>query len=189
VLAAAEQRATALNIGADRVLITSGHISEDEYARALAGWLQVPFERLDAARAACPLPDDRLLDAANAGLLPLRVANTFVYVVAPQSLGARHLVTGAHPLPKDRFRLTSPQRLPGILKDVPTWKEQGADAVVAQWRVLVGPKGMTPSQIAYWEGVIARWQGDSAKAQAAFNAARSEVEKIVEKQGRRSGRP
>jgi TolB-like protein/class 3 adenylate cyclase/Flp pilus assembly protein TadD len=35
---------------------------------------------------------------------------------------------------------------------------------------------------AYWEGVVARWQGDSAKAQAAFTAARSEVEKIVEKQ-------
>jgi TolB-like protein/Flp pilus assembly protein TadD len=35
---------------------------------------------------------------------------------------------------------------------------------------------------AYWEGVVARWQGDSPKAQAAFNAARSEVEKTVEKQ-------
>jgi tetratricopeptide (TPR) repeat protein len=35
---------------------------------------------------------------------------------------------------------------------------------------------------AYWEGVVARWQGDSAKAQAAFTAARREVEKIVEKQ-------
>ena len=68
--------------------------------RALAGWLQVPFERLDVPRAACPLPDDRLLEAAKAGLLPLRVADTFVYVVAPQILGARHLVTGAHPLPE-----------------------------------------------------------------------------------------
>ena len=35
---------------------------------------------------------------------------------------------------------------------------------------------------AYWEGVVARWQGDSAWAQAAFTAARSEVEKIVAKQ-------
>jgi tetratricopeptide (TPR) repeat protein len=35
---------------------------------------------------------------------------------------------------------------------------------------------------AYWEGVVARWQGDSARAQAAFTAARREVEKIVEKQ-------
>jgi serine/threonine-protein kinase len=32
---------------------------------------------------------------------------------------------------------------------------------------------------AYWEGVVARWQGDSAKAQSAFIAARSEVEKIL----------
>ena len=35
---------------------------------------------------------------------------------------------------------------------------------------------------AYWEGVVARWQGDSAGAQAAFTAARSDVEKIVEQQ-------
>src|SRR2546423_491994 len=35
---------------------------------------------------------------------------------------------------------------------------------------------------AYWEGVVARWQGDSAKARAAFMVARSEVEKAVEKQ-------
>ncbi len=34
----------------------------------------------------------------------------------------------------------------------------------------------------YWVGVVARWQGDSANAQAAFAAARSEVEKMVEKQ-------
>jgi serine/threonine protein kinase/Tfp pilus assembly protein PilF len=35
---------------------------------------------------------------------------------------------------------------------------------------------------AYWEGVIARCQGDSSKARAAFTAARGEVEKIVEQQ-------
>jgi TolB-like protein/class 3 adenylate cyclase/Tfp pilus assembly protein PilF len=35
---------------------------------------------------------------------------------------------------------------------------------------------------AYWEGVVARSQGDSAKAQAAFIAARSEVEKLLAKQ-------
>lgn len=52
--------------------------------------------------------------------------------------------------------VTSPERLPGIFKDVPTWKEQGADVVVAQWRILIGPKGMTPAQVAHWEGVFAR---------------------------------
>ncbi|PYI49365.1 MAG: hypothetical protein DMF10_01555, partial [Verrucomicrobia bacterium] len=35
---------------------------------------------------------------------------------------------------------------------------------------------------AYWEGVVAGWQGDSAKAQAAFTAARSEVENLLAKQ-------
>jgi TolB-like protein/Flp pilus assembly protein TadD len=35
---------------------------------------------------------------------------------------------------------------------------------------------------AYWEGVVARWQGDAAKAQAAFNAARATVEKVLQKQ-------
>src|SRR5262249_55084127 len=35
---------------------------------------------------------------------------------------------------------------------------------------------------AYWDGVIARCQGDSARAQAAFTAARKEVEETVEKQ-------
>jgi len=35
---------------------------------------------------------------------------------------------------------------------------------------------------AYWEGVVARWQGDLAGAHAAFSAARSELEKSLEKQ-------
>jgi TolB-like protein/integral membrane sensor domain MASE1/class 3 adenylate cyclase/Flp pilus assembly protein TadD len=35
---------------------------------------------------------------------------------------------------------------------------------------------------AYWQGAVARCQGDSAKAQAGFTAARSEVEKTVERQ-------
>jgi TolB-like protein/class 3 adenylate cyclase/Tfp pilus assembly protein PilF len=35
---------------------------------------------------------------------------------------------------------------------------------------------------AYWEGVVARWQGDSVKAQSAFVAARSEVEKLLTEQ-------
>jgi TolB-like protein/Tfp pilus assembly protein PilF len=35
---------------------------------------------------------------------------------------------------------------------------------------------------AYWEGVVARAEGDSAKAEAAFNAARSEVEQLLAKE-------
>ncbi len=35
---------------------------------------------------------------------------------------------------------------------------------------------------AYWEGVVARWQGDTAKSRAAFTAARGSVAKTVENQ-------
>jgi putative tricarboxylic transport membrane protein len=52
--------------------------------------------------------------------------------------------------------VTSPSRLPGLLADVPTWREQGYDVVVTNWRGFVGPKGMTPGQIAYWEDVLRR---------------------------------
>ncbi len=52
--------------------------------------------------------------------------------------------------------VTAPQRLPGVLANVPTWKEQGIDVRITNWRLLAGPKGMTAAQIAYWDGVIAR---------------------------------
>jgi putative tricarboxylic transport membrane protein len=42
-----------------------------------------------------------------------------------------------------------------VLASVPTWKEQGVNAVVTNWRMVAGPKGMTAAQIAYWDGVLA----------------------------------
>ena len=35
---------------------------------------------------------------------------------------------------------------------------------------------------AYWEGIVARWQGDSAKARSAFTVARTAMEKILGEQ-------
>jgi putative tricarboxylic transport membrane protein len=40
--------------------------------------------------------------------------------------------------------VTSPQRLPGV--DVPTFKEQGIDLVLANWRSVVAAPGITPEQ-------------------------------------------
>jgi putative tricarboxylic transport membrane protein len=40
--------------------------------------------------------------------------------------------------------VTSPQRLPGI--DVPTFKEQGIDLVITNWRSVMAPPGITPEQ-------------------------------------------
>lgn len=50
--------------------------------------------------------------------------------------------------------IAAPQRIGGIFANVPTWKEQGADAVVSNWRGLIGPPNLSPAQIAYWDGVM-----------------------------------
>ena len=51
--------------------------------------------------------------------------------------------------------LTAPMRLGGPLAAVPTLKEQGVEVMLPSWRGVVGPKGMAPSQIAYWEHTFA----------------------------------
>jgi putative tricarboxylic transport membrane protein len=51
--------------------------------------------------------------------------------------------------------ISSPQRLGGIFSTVPTWREQGINAVSSSWRGLMGPRGMSAEQIAYWDRVIA----------------------------------
>jgi len=50
--------------------------------------------------------------------------------------------------------IASPQRLTGALANAPTWREQGANAVVSNWRGLIGPRGMNDAQIAYWDNTL-----------------------------------
>jgi putative tricarboxylic transport membrane protein len=50
--------------------------------------------------------------------------------------------------------ISSEQRLGGKLKDVPTWREQGIDAVVTQWRGVLGAHGLTQEQIAFWDATL-----------------------------------
>ena len=52
--------------------------------------------------------------------------------------------------------ISSSQRLAGDLAPVPTWRDLGVDAVFDTWRGLVGPKGMSPAQMAYWDQVLSR---------------------------------
>lgn len=47
--------------------------------------------------------------------------------------------------------VAAPQRLTGAIAPVPTWREQGVNAVVSNWRGIVGPRGLAPSQVAFWE--------------------------------------
>ena len=64
-----------------------------------------------------------------------------------------HMKTGAVRV----IAVSSAERLPGALADVPTWREQGGNAVVFNWRAMFGPKGMTPAQVAHWESVLKRF--------------------------------
>jgi putative tricarboxylic transport membrane protein len=74
-----------------------------------------------------------------------------VYVASPRSMV---------PLQKDgRARvlaISAPQRQPGALADLVTLKEQGYDAVFFTWRGFMGPKGVKPAEVAYWDAVFAK---------------------------------
>lgn len=47
--------------------------------------------------------------------------------------------------------VSSPERLKGIFKDIPTYKEAGYDTELINWRGVFGPKDMAPEAVAYWE--------------------------------------
>lgn len=48
------------------------------------------------------------------------------------------------------------ERLGGDLAGVPTWREQGVDAVYSSSQGVLGAKGLTSAQIRHWEGVLKR---------------------------------
>lgn len=52
--------------------------------------------------------------------------------------------------------VTSEKRLEGSFANVPTLREQGSDVVISNGRMMVGPKAMTPPQVAYWEAALGR---------------------------------
>ena len=50
--------------------------------------------------------------------------------------------------------VTSSKRMTGPLASAPTWPELGYKGVFENWRGVIGTKGMTAEQTAYWEGVL-----------------------------------
>lgn len=56
---------------------------------------------------------------------------------------------------------TAPTRRGGYLANVPTWKELGVNIEYATAQGVLGAKGMTPEQIAYWEGLLAKLSQDA----------------------------
>lgn len=114
VIEAAERRATNLGVGADRVLIAAGELSEETYLHSFAAALGSAFEPLDdISREFCPLNDQRLIESAAAGMLPLRIDDELYLVVAPHGGAARRIwqMIEENPARAQWFRFTSAERL------------------------------------------------------------------------------
>jgi putative tricarboxylic transport membrane protein len=73
------------------------------------------------------------------------------------SVTSADVVAGAAQSGKVRIIATpAASRLAGEWSKVPTWKEQGVDFEFSTWRILVGPRNMTTSQVAWWDAVLAK---------------------------------
>lgn len=73
-------------------------------------------------------------------------------VAGPPSISASHIEAGKLRV----IGITSPQRLRGKLANQPTWREQGVDAVVVNWRGVLGAGGIGAAQIAYWDETLSK---------------------------------
>ena len=52
--------------------------------------------------------------------------------------------------------IAAPKRLAAPYDTTPTWTEQGLPVVLDTWRGVVGPRGMSREQVAFWNGVFAK---------------------------------
>ncbi len=52
--------------------------------------------------------------------------------------------------------ISAPQRQPGKAIALPTFREQGIDAVYAAYRGIIGPGGLSAAQRAYWDATFAK---------------------------------
>ena len=66
--------------------------------------------------------------------------------------------------------IAAPQRVGGRFADVPTWKEQGYNAIMPSFRMFIAAKGLDARQLRYWDGVFAKLAGsDEWKKELAAN--------------------
>lgn len=92
-----------------------------------------------------------VFQSVSQGITALLGGHVDVISTAASNLAAHHTA--------GRIRivgLTAPRRYAGALAAVPTWREQGINVEVDNLRGIIGPKAMTPAQVAYWEGAFSR---------------------------------
>jgi putative tricarboxylic transport membrane protein len=52
--------------------------------------------------------------------------------------------------------IAAPKRIGTPYESTPTWSEQGLPVVMDTWRGVIGPRGMTREQVAFWNEVLAK---------------------------------
>ena len=95
------------------------------------------------------------IDPSKLAIAPYRGANESVQAllgghidVAPATLSALLPFLDSGKL--RAVAVAAPHRLAGAQADIPTWKEQGFDAVEGNWRGIVGSQNLKPAGLAYW---------------------------------------
>lgn len=142
---------SALNDGADLIgRLRSKHEFVTALATAAGNINHIALSRVAAyaGRDAATLRI-RIFDSAPEAVSDLIVGNSDLAVVSVASV--------VEEVEKHAVRLlavSSPARLEGSLKMVPTWEEQAVACTIGTWRGVVAPPGLTPSQIDNWEQAI-----------------------------------
>jgi putative tricarboxylic transport membrane protein len=86
-------------------------------------------------------------------------------IITPGGNASAHVANGRMRV----IAVAAPQRFTGVLAGSPTWREQGIDLVFSGWRAVMAPKGLTPSQIGFWESTLRKattapeWKSDLEK--------------------------
>ena len=95
-------------------------------------------------------PKVRVFDSALDAVADVLAGNADICTVTAAS-AVKELGAGS----MRALAVSAPQRLGGLYAKTPTWVELAADCVIGAWRGVTGARGITPVQIAFWEGTLA----------------------------------
>ena len=87
---------------------------------------------------------------AGGEMLPFVISNKVTVATGGYAEFAEHIKSGT----LRAIGISSPERLPGI--DVPTFKEQGVDAELVNWRGLVGSPGIDAATLASLDDILTK---------------------------------
>lgn len=146
-------------------VIVSIHFGSDTFALATArGNVNHMAIGMIARYQGVGLPPVRVFDSARDAVADVIAGQSTVAVVSAASV-LPEVDAGTMRV----LAVTSPTRMEGPFADVPTWAEERVPCVIGTWRGLVGPPGLGPEQVSFWDDALARavsselWQAELAR--------------------------